>query len=125
VWGVVTLGYSISWGSMEPFHDLFNEAQDAEKRASTLLGYSGVDIEKYSEGIGEVFEPLALFFLLIGMILLFFSVGGFLTLFCKNCLCTCLYGTCLSIFSFLVVLLGIILLAVVMISNSVIDNYCA
>jgi hypothetical protein len=62
---------------------------------------------------------------LIGLILLFLSLGGFLTLYCKRCLCTCIYGSVLSVFAFLVALVGSVLLAVVLISKTTINSYCA
>lgn len=54
-----------------------------------------------------------------------FSLLGCLALYCKKCLVTCLYGTCLSIFAVLVLVISIILLFITGVSNSTIDNFCA
>jgi hypothetical protein len=90
-----------------------------------LFGETGISIEEYTQSIDQIFTLLALFFLLIGIILLAFGLLGWLTLYCKRCLCTCLYGSFLSVFAFVIALLGAVLLAVVVLSKETINNYCA
>jgi cytochrome b len=51
VWGCITLGFSVSWGSMEAFENLFGE--------------TGISIEEYTQSIDQIFTLLALFFLLL------------------------------------------------------------
>jgi hypothetical protein len=111
VWGGTTLAFSISWGNVDLFGNLFDD--------------SGIDLDQYTDPINQVFTPLALFFLIIGIIFFSFGVFGILTLYCKKCLCTCLYGTCVSVFAFLTAIISTVLIVVVLFSNEFIDNYCA
>jgi hypothetical protein len=103
VWGIVILGYSIKWGAAEGYHDLFGE--------------TGIDMELVTDELDKLISQLALWFLGVGLILLFLGLFGYLTLHCRKCLCTSTYGFCLTIFSTLIAVYAIVLLFAMSISD--------